>query len=324
MTVSSTSSPSCNRRHLNGILLLDKPAGITSNQVLQQVKRLFNAHKAGHGGTLDQPATGALPIMFGCYTKLSEYMLDSYKVYQAKINLGVTTTTADAKGEAIETKEVPVITDEIIENCLQQFRGNIMQTPPIYSALKYQGKRLYEYALAGKDVPIKQRPVEIRYLQLLERGNDYLVIKVECSRGTYIRSLADDIGKFLGCGAHIQTLRRLSLSSLPANYMIDLDKLEQTPDDMRDNLLVPDELIAVGTSKVFISSQQGLDLCNGKQVEMTDYAGDYEQLVSIYLQKTSEPSQLIGVGTITSGHLKHNKIFSTLLVAITDIATTHA
>jgi len=214
------------KRPVNGILLLDKPAGLTSNAALQKARRLFNARKAGHTGTLDPLATGMLPVCFGEATKLSSFLLDSYKSYRAVAQLGVVTDSGDSDGEVTLRRPVPDDLDrQQIESALTTFRGPIDQVPPMYSALKHQGKRLHELARAGQTVERQPRQVTIARLELLDSGSDFFKIDVDCSKGTYIRSLAQDIGEVLGCGAHLTALRRVGVSPFQGLPMHSLDDL---------------------------------------------------------------------------------------------------
>jgi tRNA pseudouridine55 synthase len=197
--------------NVHGIILLDKRLGVSSNQALQEVRRLFNANKAGHTGTLDPLATGLLPLCFGEATKVSALLLDDDKRYQVVVQLGVTTDTGDAEGAVLETLPVPQLTRTDLTTCLQKFTGNIEQVPPMYSALKQGGKKLYELAREGITVERAARRITIFELQLLnyDGSNQQLTLDVLCSKGTYIRSLAEDIGHYLGCGGTVLALRRL-------------------------------------------------------------------------------------------------------------------
>ncbi|QIV94103.1 tRNA pseudouridine(55) synthase TruB [Allofrancisella frigidaquae] len=197
-----------NKLNLNGIIVINKAKGISSNKILQQLKYLYNAKKAGHTGTLDPMATGVLPICFGRATKIAQYLLDADKEYIATIKLGIQTTTGDAEGEIVTILDVPKLSNTLIENILDKFRGQSDQTPPIYSALKYNGQPLYKLAREGKQVEIRPRKITIYQLKLLSSKDDTLEIKVRCSKGTYIRSLAMDIGTELGCGGHLIALQR--------------------------------------------------------------------------------------------------------------------
>lgn len=196
-------------RDVHGILLLDKRLGVSSNRALQEVRHLFNANKAGHTGSLDPLATGLLPLCFGEATKVSALMLDDNKRYQVVIQLGVMTDTGDAEGVVIETKPVPDLSVDEIQACLKTFAGEIEQIPPMHSALKYNGKKLYELAREGKTVERKARRIFIFDLKILDFFQDRLTLDVFCSKGTYIRSLAEDIGHTLGCGGTVNALRRL-------------------------------------------------------------------------------------------------------------------
>ena len=198
-----------NRRNVHGILLLDKRLGVSSNQALQEVKRLLNAAKAGHTGSLDPLATGLLPLCFGEATKVSGMMLDDDKRYRVVIQLGVLTDTGDAEGAVLATRPVPEITQPMLDACLRRFTGDIDQVPPMYSALKLNGKKLYELAREGRTVERKARRITIYALGQIAFEGDRLTLEVTCSKGTYIRSLAEDIGAHFGCGATVVELRRL-------------------------------------------------------------------------------------------------------------------
>jgi tRNA pseudouridine55 synthase len=197
---------------VNGIVLLDKPKGITSNAALQKVRYQLGADKAGHSGTLDPMATGLLPIGVGQGTKVLPYLLDGHKRYLAEISLGATTTTADAEGEVIETLPVPALDFYHIQSVLSQFMGHVEQVPPMYSALKRDGRPLYELARAGITVERESRQVTFFAIDLLSFEDNRILLQVWCSKGTYIRTLAEDVGAVLGCGAHLSSLRRLGVA----------------------------------------------------------------------------------------------------------------
>ena len=218
-------------RRFDGVLLLDKPQGITSNAALQTVKRLYNADKAGHTGSLDPLATGMLPILFGEGTKLSRLLLEADKIYTTRAKLGVTTDSGDADGEVLETKDVPEISAERLEAVLDSFRGEGTQIPSMFSALKKDGKKLYELAREGIEVEREPRPVTIFELTLLDRGDDWIELKVHCSKGTYVRTLVEDIGQALDCGAHVVELRRTDVAGFKSNRMVTLDALNALRDD---------------------------------------------------------------------------------------------
>lgn len=231
-------------RDVHGVLLLDKPVGMTSNQALQHARRLFQARKAGHTGSLDPLASGLLPLCFGEATKVSSFLLDSDKLYAVKARLGVRTRTGDAEGEVVETCSVPELTDAVIERALSGFRGEIEQIPPMYSALKHQGQRLYDLAREGLEVERAPRTVHIRELVLINFQADTLELTVRCSKGTYIRTLVEDIAAALGSCGHVIALRRLAVgpyggvNGLPMYPLADLRGLAAEPARL-DALLLP-------------------------------------------------------------------------------------
>ncbi len=229
---------------MHGVLLLDKPAGISSNDALVQAKRLFNAEKAGHTGTLDPFATGLLPLCFGEATKFAQDLLEADKSYETTVCLGRTTTTGDTEGEVIA--ELPVdVTAAQIEAVLAGFRGPILQTPPMYSALKRDGKPLYEYARAGITLAREARALTIHRLEMIDYQAPLLRLRVTCSKGTYIRVLGEDIGAALGCGGHLRALRRTGVGSLVLDDAVTLDRLAEAAQQGRIELLAPvDALLA--------------------------------------------------------------------------------
>ena len=231
-------------KRVNGVLLLDKPGGITSNAALQKARRLLNAAKAGHTGTLDPMATGLLPLTFGEATKFSADLLNADKSYRATIKLGVTTTSGDADGAVVATSKVDV-PDRDLQATLSRFVGAIEQVPPMHSALKHDGQPLYKLARAGGNVERASRQVSVHRLTLVERREDELVIDVDCSKGTYVRVLAEDIGRALGCGAHLSALRRMRAGRLSVDDAVTLATLEALAPEMRLARLLPeDELLA--------------------------------------------------------------------------------
>jgi len=223
---------------VHGVLLLDKAVGHSSNDALIKAKRLLNAQKAGHTGTLDPFATGLLPLCFGEATKFSQDLLEADKTYETTVHLGVKTATGDTEGEVLGTHAVEV-TRVQIEAVLARFRGPIAQVPPMYSALKRDGKPLYEYARAGVTIERDARHVTIHELVLLDYQAPYLRLKVSCSKGTYIRVLGEDIGAALGCGAHLQALRRIGVGSLSLEGAVTLQQLADVPETERGDLLAP-------------------------------------------------------------------------------------
>jgi len=235
-------------RNVHGILLLDKRLGVSSNKALQEVRRLFNANKAGHTGSLDPLATGLLPLCFGEATKVSALMLDDNKRYQVVVQLGVMTDTGDAEGVVIETKSVPDLSIEEIQACLQKFTGEIEQVPPMYSALKHNGRKLYELAREGKIIERKARSIKIFELTLLNYFDaesetpNQLMLDVFCSKGTYIRSLAEDIGHMLGCGGTVKVLRRLEAGQFSIKEAKSIEQLrEMSEADLFSSLINVDK-----------------------------------------------------------------------------------
>jgi tRNA pseudouridine55 synthase len=256
-------------RDVNGILLLDKPSGITSNDALQQVKRLYFARKAGHTGSLDPLASGVLPVCMGEATKVSAFLLDADKRYQVRCQLGVRTTTADAEGEIVETRPVENYTEAQLEKVLENFRGSIEQIPPMFSALKHEGQRLYKLARQGVEVEREARPVEIYSLTLTGRGQDWIDIDVHCSKGTYVRTLAEDIGEQLGCGAHVIALRRTSVGPYGDQELVTLEQLRALKEqDMpaMDALLLPIETALTQWPGVELSADAAFYLQQGQAV----------------------------------------------------------
>ena len=213
-------------RNISGILLLDKPGGVTSNEALQRVKTLYQARKAGHTGSLDKMATGLLPLCFGEATKFSGYLLDADKSYDVTCRLGRETDTGDADGETVKELPVPDLTTTAIENVLARFRGEIEQVPPMFSALKHRGKRLYELAYRGIEVEREPRAITVYKLELVHFDSPYLQLSVKCSKGTYIRTLAADIGRKLGCCASVHRLRRVAAGPFLEHEMVSMDEIE--------------------------------------------------------------------------------------------------
>lgn len=219
--------PGIKRRPVHGILVLDKPLGVSSNGALQRVKNLFCAKKAGHTGSLDPLASGVLPLCFGEATKFSQYLLDADKRYSTVIRLGQTTATGDAEGEVLEHRPVPELTETKLEDVLSQFRGKIEQIPSMYSAIKVNGQPLYKLARQGIEIERKSRTVEILELTLREFTAESLTLDIHCTKGTYVRTLAEDIGKVLGCGAHVTDLRRTASGPFELAESVTIERLEE-------------------------------------------------------------------------------------------------
>ncbi|HEY8119664.1 MAG TPA: tRNA pseudouridine(55) synthase TruB [Methylophilaceae bacterium] len=280
------------KRAVNGVLLLDKPRGLSSNQALQQAKRLFQAAKAGHTGSLDPLATGLLPICFGEATKFSHFLLDADKSYLANIKLGVTTTTGDAEGEVLSNSEVNVSADTLNQT-LSRFTGVIQQVPPMYSALKHQGKALYEYARAGVNIERAARTVNIHTIKLERFAEDEVVITVLCSKGTYIRTLAEDIGSTLGCGAHLTGLRRLTTAHFSLDNALTLEQLEAMPMEVRDQNLSPVDAAIQDLPEVYLDETSVHYLMQGQQVWK---AG---AIPSGYFRLYSQAGDFLGLGELS-------------------------
>jgi len=226
------------RRRVDGVLLLDKPSGLSSNAALQRVRRAYDAEKGGHTGTLDPLASGLLPLCFGEATKFAQFLLDATKRYTATVRFGVTTTTGDAEGDVIETRPIALAQCDV-ESALAAFMGRLTQIPPAHSALKFEGRNLYEYARAGIDVPRPPREINIAHLVLLAWNSPDAVLDVVCSKGTYIRVLAEDIGRSLGCGAHLAGLRRTATGGFGIDGAVTLADVEAMDDAARDSMLLP-------------------------------------------------------------------------------------
>lgn len=286
--------------NLHGVILLDKPAGMSSNQVLQKVKWLLSAKKAGHTGSLDPIATGLLPLCFGQATKVSEYLLNSHKKYTTVLQLGQVTETLDSEGEVTETKPVNV-SDEQLESALEQFRGNIKQVPPMYSALKKDGQPLYKLARKGEVIERPARDMTVHSLSAKRLDNDQLELIVHCSSGFYIRSLGHDLGQVLGCGAHVIELRRTDIKSLNVD---DAYSLEQIENANLEDLLLPIDTLITHMPKLEITDAQALSMLQGK-------ATSAEGLQTTELTRFYRTDgRLFGVGEVSeAGNIKAQKTF---------------
>lgn len=280
------------KRAVSGVLLLDKAHGISSNTALQQVKRLFQAEKAGHTGNLDPIATGLLPVCFGEATKFSHYLLDANKRYQARFRLGATTNTGDSEGEILSQQPVTASRNDV-EKVLKTFVGPIKQIPPMHSALKHQGKALYTYARAGIEIHREPRDVMIYSLTLDAFSGDELNVTVHCSKGTYIRVLGEDIGAALGCGAHMIALRRIETGKFTLSDAFSLSQLELMTPEQRDATLLPCDCLLEGLPKVTLDSESAYYIQQGQQVWQ---AGQSEKgPVSLY----GPGHVFLGLGEIT-------------------------
>ena len=290
------------RRHVHGVLLLDKPVGLSSNHALQRAKREFSAEKAGHTGTLDPLASGLLPICFGAATKFSQASLDADKRYTATLGLGRTTTTGDLEGTTVE--ERPVQIDRgAIDAVLPRFVGALEQLPPMHSALKHQGRALYEYAREGVQVERAARRIAIHAIDVLSYAGVTLVLDVRCSKGTYIRTLAEDIGAALGCGAHLAALRRTGSGGLRVEDAITLDALAVLSDAERDAHLRPPDALLADWPAWRLSAEEAARFLTGlrRRVDAPD-----APRVRVY----GPDARVLGAAHITAGELIPDRLLS--------------
>lgn len=292
---------------MHGVLLLDKPLGLSSNDALQKAKRLYRAEKAGHTGTLDPLATGLLPLCFGAATKFSQISLDADKSYRATLKLGVTTTTADAEGEVLQQREVAV-TRAGLEAACARFTGSILQTPPMHSALKRDGKPLYEYARAGIEVEREARAVTIHAIDIVSGDHDTWTLDMRCSKGTYIRTLAEDIGELLGCGAHLSGLRRTGSGALSLNGAHTLEQLGAMSEEQRDAALMDADALLADWPVVRLGTEDAGRFLSGvrRRLNQADAPN-----VRVY---GPEPKAFLGGGHITAGELISTRLLSPLEV----------
>jgi len=289
-------------RDIHGILLLDKRLGVSSNKALQEVRRLFNANKAGHTGSLDPLASGLLPLCFGEATKVSAMMLDDNKRYRVVIQLGVQTDTGDAEGNVIDEKPVPELSAHQIEHCLQHFIGEIEQIPPMYSALKHQGKKLYELAREGKTVVRKARKITIFELLLLQANKDLLTLDVFCSKGTYIRSLAEDIGEYLGCCATVKELRRTASGQFSIDQAFTLEQLQALAESALQDVLIDVDKPLEAMPAVHLSSEQAGCIRQGQRLIVNE---SIQGMVRMYYEQV-----FLGLGEmLLDGKLAPKKLF---------------
>ena len=292
------------RRAVHGVLLLDKPLGLSSNDALQKAKRLYRAEKAGHTGTLDPLATGLLPLCFGAATKFSQISLDADKRYLATLKLGITTRTADAEGEVLLTREVSV-TREQVEQACARFSGPISQVPPMHSALKRDGKPLYEYARAGIEVEREARLVTIHRIDILGGQDDVWTLDVRCSKGTYIRTLAEDIGAALGCGAHLSGLRRTGSGPLTLEAAFTLEQLAAMTEDQRDAALQATDMLLADWPVVRLDSEDAGRFLSGVRRRISSLAD--APAVRVY---GPQAKAFLGSGHITAGELISTRLLS--------------
>jgi tRNA pseudouridine55 synthase len=287
------------KRRIDGVLLLDKPRGLSSNAALQRAKRLYRAQKAGHTGTLDPLATGLLPVCFGDATKFAQILLEADKTYVAAVRLGASTTTGDTEGTIVATR--PVTTSrEDLESVLQNFVGRIAQVPPRHSALKRDGRKYYEYARAGVEIARHAREVEIRKIELLSWQSPDLELRVRCGKGTYIRALAEDIGAALGCGAHLTGLSRTGSGGFALADAVTLVDLQQRPEVARDAALLPVDALVGGLARLDLVENDSIRLAQGQAVVRS---GLDDGIVRVY-----NAGRFAGVASVVGGIVRARRL----------------
>jgi tRNA pseudouridine55 synthase len=303
------------RRAVHGILLLDKPLEISSNGILQRVRWLYQAEKAGHTGALDPLASGLLPICFGEATKFCQFLLDTDKTYLVTAHFGLRTDTSDAAGEIISRR--PVTFDQaMLEQQMQQFRGPVMQVPTMFSALKYQGQPLYKYARQGIEVPREARPITIFRFELQQFDGEYASFLVHCSKGTYIRTLIDDLGEALGSGAYVSALRRIHVGPFHAAQMLTQEDLVPLNDKQDwaglDALLLPMDLALTGLPELQLNEAQQKRLVHGQTVLLTESElADLGTVAADAIKLYGPAQQFIGVASLDSGVLSVRRLLNT-------------
>lgn len=294
-------------RPINGILLLDKPLGLSSNQALQTVKNIYFAQKAGHTGSLDPLATGMLPLCFGEATKFSQFLLEADKEYVVKAQLGVRTSTCDSEGEVIAEKDATAVSLAMVTAALEKFRGPIQQIPSMFSALKHKGQPLYKLARQGIEVERKPRDITIYELELLDFQNCELSLRVKCSKGTYIRNLVDDIGEVLGCGGHVVELHRTHVGAFKSEQMISLESLETLRQGEQfaelDALILPLEAISLELPRLELTNAAAFQLQQGQMVDGMSLPD--APLVQLFHQQ-----RFIGIGACTAGELVAKRLIN--------------
>ncbi|USD38463.1 MULTISPECIES: tRNA pseudouridine(55) synthase TruB [Ferrimonas] len=294
-------------RMVDGIVLLDKPAGITSNDALQRVKRIYNAAKAGHTGALDPLATGMLPLCFGEGTKFSQYLLEADKRYRVVAKLGVRTTTSDADGEVVKERPVTTSLGEI-NKAIEHFRGESMQVPSMFSALKYKGEPLYKYARQGIEVPREARPINVYEAELIRFEGDEVEMDLHVSKGTYIRTIVDDMGELLGCGAHVKVLRRTQVAGYPYERMVTLEQLEnllqqaldqgRKPSELLDPLLLPMDTAVMTLPEVNMNEVVASYIMQGQPVQVPKAPDEGHVRLTVGSQRV-----FVGIGEIDADGL---------------------
>jgi len=306
------------RRQLHGVILLDKPLGLSSNDALQKVRRLMRAEKAGHTGTLDPLATGLLPLCFGAATKFSQVSLDADKRYTATLKLGETTSTGDAEGEVLQTRPVTPeqVNAERIAQACERFTGPIEQVPPMHSALKHQGKALYEYARQGIDIERPPRQVTIHRIDILSWQGDVLELDVQCSKGTYIRTLAQDIGEALGCGAHLIGLRRTGSGGVSLNGAVTLGALMAMSEAERDAHLLPADILLNDWPEVLLTEPEAARFLTGLRRRTRLADAPQVRVYGPHPEPGSLPDRRVLLG---SAHIKGGELIPTRLLSPTEV-----
>ncbi|NIF80313.1 tRNA pseudouridine(55) synthase TruB [Paraburkholderia sp. Cy-641] len=302
--------PRVPRRALDGVLLLDKPIGLSSNDALIRAKRLYLAKKAGHTGTLDPLATGLLPLCFGEATKFSQDLLEADKTYEATMRLGIRTTTGDAEGEALDTRAV-TCDEAAVRVALARFIGDIVQVPPMYSALKRDGKPLYEYARAGQTVAREGRQVTIHALELIACALPDVTFRVTCSKGTYVRTLAEDIGEALGCGAHLVALRRTGVGALTLEHAVTLDALSDATQAERDGWLQPVDALLSTFPEVHLNEDDTRRFLHGQRLKLSSLTIGADAANAPRVRVYAAQGRLLGVAKQGEGVLAPERLVVT-------------
>ena len=295
------------RNNINGIFLFDKHSKITSNTALQKVKNIFGANKAGHSGTLDPLATGLLPICFGEATKVSSYLLHSSKTYIVTAKLGVITDTGDSEGNAIDSKRISILSQSNFKSILDSFLGESLQKPPMFSAVKVKGKRLYKYAQKGETIERDSRKIHIYEITLINLTEKKFEIKVKCSKGTYIRVLTEDIAKKMGNYAHVSQLRRTSIELLDSYQMHNFIQISNMSRDELHNCIHPLDIVFKNIAKIKINTYESIKFNNGQNIKIEKVELNIGQTIIVY----DESNQLQGIGSVLyKNTIKPNKVFN--------------
>ena len=302
-------SATAGRSAIDGVLLLNKPRGLSSQQAVSRTKWLLQARKAGHTGTLDPMADGLLPLGFGEATKFTQFLLDADKLYLATLRLGIITTTGDAEGETVVESAVAVTLSQI-ESVLKQFQGQQEQIPPMYAAIKVGGKPLYAYARSGQTIDRKPRIIIINEIQLIDFKDNYLIIRVLCSKGTYIRVLAEDIGKALGCGAHLTALTREGAGPLALTSALDIKELEAMDLQSRRGKLLPVDTFAAGLPRLDLEAEQARQMLMGQEVQLP--GSELFGLFRLY----AATEGFVGVGEVSGGRLLARRLLARAVMAV--------